>query len=109
AGEEQYSDQRVTDHAVVALRDKVTATVDDAMAEDAVHVEIAMNDGTVYAQHIEHAIGSLSRPMSDADLENKFAKLCASHFPAARIANLISACWALDTMDDAAVLPRSCT
>jgi 2-methylcitrate dehydratase PrpD len=108
-GEEQYSDQRVLDREIVALRDKVTANVDTTIREDAAHVEIVLNDGTVHRRNVEHAIGSLARPMSDADLENKFRKLCAPHLSAARISSLIAACWSLDEMTDAAELPGLCT
>ena len=108
-GEEQYSDQRVLDPEVVTLRKKVTAGTDPTIKEDAAHVEITMIDGTVHACNVLHAIGSLDRPMSDADLENKFAKLCAPHLSATRIAKLIAACWSLDEMADAAELPRLCT
>jgi 2-methylcitrate dehydratase PrpD len=38
AGEGQYSDEAVRDPGVIALRDRVTATVDRAMHEDQVHV-----------------------------------------------------------------------
>ncbi len=109
AGEEQYSDARVVDLDVVALREKVAAVVDPTVKEDAAHIEITMNDGTVHAKHVLHAIGSLNRPMSDADLERKFAKLCAPQLSVARVERLVAACWALDLATDAAELPRLCT
>ena len=37
-----------------------------------VHFAIRLKDGRVPDKHVEHAIGSLARPMSDADLEAKF-------------------------------------
>jgi 2-methylcitrate dehydratase PrpD len=106
AGEEQYSDARVRDAGVVALRERVSATVDAAMREDAAHVEIVLRDGTVLQKSIEHAVGSLSRPMSDADLEQKFALLCAPHLSAQRIAALTAFCWSLERAADAGQLGR---
>ena len=42
-----------------------------------------MNDGTVHELHVPHALGSVERPMSDRDLEEKFSRATAS-FAAAR-------------------------
>jgi 2-methylcitrate dehydratase PrpD len=72
AGEAEYSDAVVRDPKVVALRDKVSATVDKTMHEDQVHVSIRLKNGKTVEKHVEHAVGSLARPMSDADLESKF-------------------------------------
>ena len=36
---------------------------------------VKLKDGRVLTRHIEHAIGSLEKPMSDAALEAKFADL----------------------------------
>ena len=49
AGEAQYSDARVRDPSVVALRDKVRATVDRALPEDAARIRIRLRDGRVLA------------------------------------------------------------
>ena len=76
-GEAQFSDERVVDPRVTALRDRVRAAVDPAMHEDAADVRITLRDGKVLSKRVDHAIGSLDRPMSDADLEAKFRGLCA--------------------------------
>lgn len=106
AGQEHYSDARVADPMVVALRERVSATVDTSLHEDAARVEIEKNDGTLLECHVLHAVGSLARPMSDGDLENKFRGLCAPILPAGQIARLIEACWNLAREDDGAVLAR---
>ena len=95
-GEAQYSDSKVSDPETIALREKVHAVVDPALKEDGAHIEIRMNDGKVFRKEVRHAIGSLARPMSDADLEQKFSLLCAPHLAQSRIAALVSACWSLD-------------
>lgn len=105
-GEEQYSDARVTDPEVTTLRDKVDAVVDPSIKEDGAIVEIVTDDGKTFTKVVEHAIGSLARPMSDADLEKKFTALCAPHLPQDRIDALIAACWALDREGDAAKIAR---
>lgn len=103
-GEEQYSDEKVADPAVIALRNRVRAVVDLSVKEDAAHIEIVCEDGRVLSKNVEHAIGSLARPMSDRDLDEKFSRLCAPHLPESRIEALRSAIWALDTRADAGEL-----
>jgi 2-methylcitrate dehydratase PrpD len=75
AGEEEFSDHVVTSAAVVALRDKVQATVDDSIDEAAADVTAVLTDGRRVHVRVDHAIGSLENPLSDAQLEAKFAAL----------------------------------
>ncbi|RYY58499.1 MAG: MmgE/PrpD family protein, partial [Comamonadaceae bacterium] len=75
AGEEEFSDAVVNDPAVVALRNKVQATVDDSIAEEAVRVAAVLKDGRRIEVRVDHAIGSMQNPLSDAQLEAKFSAL----------------------------------
>ena len=77
AGEDEYSDEIVRRADVIALRDKVHATRDDSIAEDAAKIRVTTNDGRTFEIFVEHAIGSTTRPMSDAQLRAKFAGLVA--------------------------------
>ena len=72
AGIAEFSDEAVKDPAIVGLRDRVTATIDPVMAQDQVRAIVTLKDGRRLERSIEHAIGSVARPMSDADLEAKF-------------------------------------
>jgi 2-methylcitrate dehydratase PrpD len=76
AGESQYSDTAVRDPRIVTLRDRVRVTPDKGLGEDEAHIEIRMKDGRVVERHVDHAVGSLARPMSDAALDEKFHGLC---------------------------------
>jgi 2-methylcitrate dehydratase PrpD len=106
AGEAQFSDARVLDPVVVALRGRVRASVDTTLREDAAHVRITLTDGRVLDKQVDHAIGSLAHPMSDADLEAKFRGLCAPILTSDQIDSLIEQCWRLDTMKDSGALAR---
>ena len=106
AGEAQYSDARVADPRVIALRERVVAAVDPALAEDAARVRIRLKDGRVAERFVAHAVGSLARPMSDRDLEDKFRTLCAPILAADAIERLLSACWQLEQSPDAGLLAR---
>jgi 2-methylcitrate dehydratase PrpD len=72
AGEHEYTDETVNHPDVLALRAKVEAIVDDAIDEASSDVTIETNDGRKLHVFVEHAIGSVERPMSDEQLEAKF-------------------------------------
>ncbi|CAM8624357.1 2-methylcitrate dehydratase [Burkholderiales bacterium] len=78
AGEHEYSDACVQDARVVTLRDKITAVVDDSISEASADVTIQTNDGRSFHVFVEHAIGSLERPMSAEQLKAKFMDQAAA-------------------------------
>jgi 2-methylcitrate dehydratase PrpD len=73
AGEHEYTDEVVNRPEVTALRAKVEAIVDDGIDEASVDITIRTSDGSDLHLFVEHAIGSIERPMSDAQLRAKFA------------------------------------
>jgi len=106
-GEEQYSDAVVRDPAVIALRDRVTAEAEKGMHEDQVRITIRLKDGRTLEKFVEHAIGSLARPMSDADLEAKFRSLSAGILSSAQTDRLLGLCRDIGTLRDAAEVARA--
>ena len=95
AGEEEFSDHIVRREDVVRLRDKVQAVVDTSVREESVDVTAHLTDGRSVKVHVEHAIGSLQKPMTDADLEGKFHDLSDPILGAARVNDILKACWGL--------------
>ena len=95
AGEAEYSDAVVTRPDIVALRRKVVAVVDPGIAEESADVTAVLADGRREHVFVEHAIGSLQRPMSDAELEAKFSQLVLPVLGRAKLDALIAACKAL--------------
>jgi 2-methylcitrate dehydratase PrpD len=104
AGEKEYSDACVRDPALIALRDRVEAAADGGVPEDAAHVTVKLKNGEVLTKHVEHAIGSLARPMSNADLEAKLRGLAEGILPTRQIDTLIKTCWKFVELKDAAEL-----
>ncbi len=45
---------------------------------------VTLNDGRTIHRHIDHAIGSVEKPMTDAQLEAKFKDLADGILPAPR-------------------------
>lgn len=100
AGQSEFSDAVARRDDVVALRRKITASVDDAIDEASVDVVAVLRDGRREHVFVEHAIGSLQRPMSDAALEDKFHALADGVLGAAQATRLLAACWSLGDATD---------
>ncbi|MGZ5250681.1 MAG: MmgE/PrpD family protein [Caldimonas sp.] len=108
AGEHEFSDEVVNDPRVVALRNKVHASVDDAVHEDAALVTALLKDGRRVEVRVDHAIGSLQNPLSDAQLEAKFDALVAPILGEARSREITGSWRALATLADVATLTALC-
>ena len=96
----QYSDARVADPVIAGLRDRIQATIDESMAEDASEVTITLRNGQEHSQRIEHATGAPDNPMTDAQLNEKFRALVGDVFPSAEVDLMLSALWDLDQAPD---------
>jgi 2-methylcitrate dehydratase PrpD len=94
AAEDEFSDEVVNRADMVALRRKVVATVDNAIDEASADVTAVLKDGRRVHVFVEHAIGSLQNPMTDAHLEAKFHGLSDPILGAEQTSDLIRACWA---------------
>jgi 2-methylcitrate dehydratase PrpD len=107
AGEAEYGDEVVRDAKVIALRDRVTASLDKAIHEDQARVTIRLKSGKTLETFVEHAIGSLDCPMSDSDLEAKFRGLAQGILAGERCQRLIALCWDIERLPDAAEIARA--
>jgi 2-methylcitrate dehydratase PrpD len=104
AGLDEFTDARVRDPDVLALRSKVEVIRDPAFATVAAAVEITTADGRIHRRSQSAARGSDANPMSDADLEHKLRKVAAGWEPRHDITSLIDAIWALEASADVSVL-----
>jgi 2-methylcitrate dehydratase PrpD len=106
AGEKQFSDVAARDPTIMALRDRIVATVDPNVPPDAAGIDITLRDGRHLRLYVPHAIGSIERPMTDAALEKKFAGLVEGILPPGRTRRLIDLCWNLEALTDVAEVAR---
>jgi 2-methylcitrate dehydratase PrpD len=102
AGPKQFTDAWARNAGVMALRDRVTATPKPGIGEAQVRAAITLRSGRRVAKFIEHVIGSVERPMSDADLDAKFLDLAAGVLPANRARGLLDLCRRGDQLPRAA-------
>ena len=107
AGPNEFTDAVVNDAEIIRLRDKVTAQIDEGVSEEEAFVSITLTDGTVLTTHIEHAIGSLERPMTKDALEEKFADQARTALPMAQINDVMTRCWNIQTLDDVSEIAQA--
>jgi 2-methylcitrate dehydratase PrpD len=99
-GEHAFSDEVVARPDVIALRDRIKASIDDEIDEASADVTITCKDGRKLHVFVEHAIGSVARPMSDDDLQRKFRGLAGPVLGSARAGRLIELCTTLSGAAD---------
>jgi len=106
AGEPQFSDDVVRSPAVVALRRRVEALADPSIHKLEARVRITLRNGEILEKHVERALGSFERPLTDADLEAKFRSLVSGVLPDAQADRLIELSWKAGELDDAGAIAR---
>ena len=67
----QYADERVAAPDLIRLRGLTRLVEDEQMPRDAARLEVRLRDGRVLRESIEHARGSLERPLTDSELLEK--------------------------------------
>jgi len=108
-GEHEYSDECVNDPDIVALRQKVKAVVHPGIREDQVEATLTTVGGAAHRLVVEHAIGSLGRPLSDAELDAKISDLAAPIIGADKVARLIASARGLAGAPDLAAVVSAAT
>jgi 2-methylcitrate dehydratase PrpD len=99
-----FSDAMTADLAIVSLRDRVEAVADAGYGKDEANIRVTLKDGRVLEHHVDHAIGSVERPLGDADLERKLVDLADGHLPPDKIASLSKLCWTIEQLPNASAL-----
>lgn len=102
----QFSDERVADPVIAAVRSKVRASVDDGLREDEVRLSITLNDGTTLSRYVEHATGSPENPMSDEALESKYRDLAGEVLGNGQVEELLGAVWEMDEAPNVGTVAR---
>jgi 2-methylcitrate dehydratase PrpD len=102
AGEAQFSDARVLDPTVLAVRSRLTVMADEELRPEQAVIAIQMRDGSQLRERVESAVGTLQNPMSDADLEGKFLALATPVLGTEGAAEVLRVTWQLD---DLAAMP----
>lgn len=103
-GPDHFTDTVVRSPDVAELRKRIEVVESPDIRPEGAAVELVLADGTRHSTTVEHARGSIRRPMSDADVEDKMIALAGPHLGEPTARSLIDAVWTLDRSDDAASL-----
>ena len=105
-----FSDERVHDAQVLALRARVHVTVDEALATDQAEVTVKLRSGQELAVLIEHAAGSPQHPLTDGQLAAKFTGLVneAGRLEPGAAQEILEQVYRVETLPDVTVLLRLC-
>lgn len=90
----------VADPAISELRARVEATARPELGKGEAMARVTLADGTVLESHVVHARGSQARPMSDSDLDAKFADLARIGLDPAQADKLRELCWQVGSLTD---------
>lgn len=100
AAVKQFSDERIKDERVVALRNKIRLSINRDLHEDQAVIRVTLNDGQVIEEFVEHAIGSMDVPMTNAQLEEKFYDVTADVISADQQKQLVQMVWEFDKIEN---------
>ena len=78
---DSYTDARAVDTTVRELRERVRLIPDEDAGRDETVVTITLGDGREVSSHITHAQGSLARPLTDEELQDKVRSLIEPVLP----------------------------
>src|SRR5215469_15936567 len=106
-GEKQFSDRAVADPTIVALRSKVNPVITPGVKPEQVDMTVVLKDGRQLHRYIEHAVGSVEVPMTDTDLQTKFADLAEGILTTQQIHELIDLCWGVEKLSSAAEIAKA--
>lgn len=96
-----FTDTMAQDPDIIALRDRVIATAGN-IAEDEVRIVLVMKDGSRVTHHVKHAIGSIDRPLTDAELDEKFLRQATLTIGPEQSRHVLERAWQLPALTNAA-------
>jgi 2-methylcitrate dehydratase PrpD len=107
AGEREFSDETVRAQPIAELRRRVFPKIDPTIGKEQARVAITLKNGDRPSLFVEHAVGSLEKPMSDGQIEAKFRGLVEGILSPDETRRIIDLCWRADQLADAGEIARS--
>ncbi|MDX1562572.1 MAG: MmgE/PrpD family protein [Gammaproteobacteria bacterium] len=105
-GLQEFTDEAIADPVLARLRDLVSVSADEGVTEDQVDIKVRMANGETLSLFVEQSLGNIHRPLSNAQLDDKFRDQAVLALPEAQVDALIDACWRIDSLDDAGEIAR---
>lgn len=95
----QFTDEKVNNHAIIALRDRINVSEDHSLLRRGASVTVTLKDGTSHSVTTEHALGTPGNPLSDGQLEDKFRTLAMEVLPEENVNLLGKRLWDLENIN----------
>lgn len=108
AGVAQFTDERSRDAGVLALRKVIQVRPDPSYRLDQAAAIVRTRSGATHEAQIAHATGTVSNPMSDEALREKFLGNATPVIGAAQARRVADIIGTLDTLGDIGELVRAC-
>ncbi|HPQ45589.1 MAG TPA: MmgE/PrpD family protein [Syntrophales bacterium] len=105
AGEELFTDKKVTDPLIRAFMKRVEVKRDTMLSDAEAVLKFRFRDGVEIIVRISGPLGDPDHPLTDEQLEEKFKSLLSPHFDATRIDRILDRLWHIEDMDDISALP----
>ena len=106
-GAYEYSDERVRDPVITALRKKVKVEIDNTLDVDQARATVVM-EGKEYNAFVEHQSGTKNNPMSDAEIEKKFMTYARQIIGEEASRKSVQLIWKIQTIKDVRELLALC-
>ena len=98
------TDHAIADPAIRALRDRIDVTNDPAVPHDGADVTVRLSNGASAVRSVRACIGSRGRPMTNAELDRKFAAAAEGVLSKSKIDAYLASIRGVETLGDARVL-----
>lgn len=95
----QFTDEKVNDPLIVALRDRIDVSEDISLPRRAAALTMTLKDGSTHSVTTEHALGTPGNPLSDEQLEGKFRALAGEVLPADKVDLLAERIWSVERLE----------
>ena len=108
AGEDMFTDKKVLDPKMVALRKKVKARIVPSYKDTEANVTITTKGGKKYSAYVDTPKGDPRNPPTDEELEGKFRSLAPSVLSKPKMERLIQTIWNLEKVGNIRQVIRLC-
>lgn len=103
----EFTAEAVADPDIARVRERTSAMADPSVTEDQVGIEVELTTGEVLELFVQQSLGNVHRPLSNAELEDKFRDQGILALAPERVDALIADCWQIDALPDAGALARA--
>jgi 2-methylcitrate dehydratase PrpD len=108
AGEDMFTDRKVLDPKMVALRKKVRARIVPGYEDTQAKVSITAKGGKTYTAYVDTPKGDPRNPPTDQELEEKFRTLAPVALSKPKMDRLVKTVWNLEKVGNVRQLVRLC-